>query len=189
MRQVLCLLLVPAAFLGCESAMQPEAPVEGLRIQANGGKAVASVKGDGHYLLSGALDIKFQLNARVRADGSASGKFGQSLIFGGQLIKFQGTVTCASFDPVNGRAWIGGVVKNNKSEHPGFTTDIHEPGDDVWFRVLDTGDSAEPDRSTFLGFEGAGGIITSEEYCEAQIWPDDNARTHPVTEGSIKART
>ena len=113
MRQVLCLLLVPAAFLGCESAMQPEAPVEGLRIQANGGKAVASVKGDGHYLLSGALDIKFQLNARVRADGSASGKFGQSLIFGGQLIKFQGTVTCVSFDPVNGRAWIGGVVKNN----------------------------------------------------------------------------
>jgi hypothetical protein len=35
----------------------------------------------------------------------------------------------------------------------------------VWFRVLDTGQSsAEPDRSTFLGFEQPlPGIVTSEE--------------------------
>jgi hypothetical protein len=44
------------------------------------------------------------------------------------------------------------------------------------------------DRTTFMGFEGGGGIITSEEYCDLQIWPDENARTSPVTQGDIQVR-
>ena len=51
-------------------------------------------------------------------------------------------------------------------------------GDDAWFRVLDTpGD----DRSTATGFVGV--IPSSGAYYEMQIWPGDNARTHPGTEG------
>jgi hypothetical protein len=53
--------------------------------------------------------------------------------------------------------------------------------------VPDLGDNeTEPDRSTFLGFEGV--IVTSEEYCQLQIWPDDNARTWPVNKGNIVLR-
>jgi hypothetical protein len=33
---------------------------------------------------------------------------------------------------------------------------------------------------------GFAGFESSEAYCAIQIWPDDNARTHPVTEGEIK---
>jgi hypothetical protein len=52
--------------------------------------------------------------------------------------------------------------------------------------VLDLGAGGEPDRSTFLGFEQPPpGIVTSEEYCELKIWPDDNARTWPVVSGNI----
>jgi hypothetical protein len=57
-------------------------------------------------------------------------------------------------------------------------------GDDAWFRVLDSDDG---DRSTAMGF--AGEIPTSEEYCELQIWPDNNDRTHPVTSGQITLRS
>jgi hypothetical protein len=57
-------------------------------------------------------------------------------------------------------------------------------GKDAWFRVLDS-EGAEPDRSTFLGFERGGGITTSAEYCEKQIWPEDNARTWPVEQGGL----
>jgi hypothetical protein len=34
-----------------------------------------------------------------------------------------------------------------------------------------------------MGFVGA--IESSEAYCAMRIWPDDNARTHPVTSGQI----
>jgi hypothetical protein len=34
-----------------------------------------------------------------------------------------------------------------------------------------------------MGFVGA--IESSEDYCAMQIWPDGNARTHPVTSGQI----
>ena len=55
-------------------------------------------------------------------------------------------------------------------------------GRDIRFRVLD-----EPggDRSTFVGFEGSAGFMTSAEYCAGQPWPAGNARTWPVVSGGI----
>jgi membrane dipeptidase len=47
-----------------------------------------------------------------------------------------------------------------------------------------------PDRTTFVGFEGGGGIQTSAEYCAAQIWPNNppNDRTSPLSAGNIQIR-
>lgn len=56
-------------------------------------------------------------------------------------------------------------------------------GEDASFRVLD---SPNGDRSTAMGFVGA--IPSSQAYCDMQIWPDGNARTHPVTNGQITLR-
>lgn len=169
-----------------------------LPIGAALGGEIAATTGGGEYRISDTLLVKFSV-AAVAADaeaagtlltGPARGQFRQSVVLDGQLIEFHGEAVCVTVDPVNHRAWIGGVVTHNNSEHPAFTTAIHQPGRDVWFRVLDLGEgaAAEPDRSTFLGFEGAAGIITSPEYCEAAIWPDDNARTSPVTQGNIQVR-
>lgn len=151
---------------------------------------VVSATGGGHFLVSGALDVTFAFSAKQKEDGTAMGQFRMSVELGGLPIEFHGEVICLTVDSDQGRAWIGGVVTQNRSEHPSFTGEIHEPGRDVWFRVLDNGEGgdAEMDRSTFLGFEGGGGIITSEEYCELAIWPDDNARTSPVTQGNLQVR-
>lgn len=161
-------------------------------MQANDGTAgvVASTTGGGHYLIGGSIDVEFSFNAKHKANGTANGHFRQSLVFQGELIEFEGEVICVTFDHDNHRAWIGAVVTVNNSTHPGFMGDIHQPGRDVWFRVLDSGEgaNADADRSTFLGFEGAAGIPTSEEYCELQIWPDNNERTSPVVEGNIQVR-
>ena len=155
----------------------------------------ARVMGRGTYQIGGSIDVDFRFFAKAHDGRHARGKFRQTLVFQGLLVDFSGKVTCLAVDPANGRAWIGGVVTENNSDHLSFKTEIHEPGRDVWFRVLDTGKhSGEADRSTFLGFEGGGGIITSEEYCDARIWPgppDDepNARTNPVVNGKIKLKT
>jgi len=166
-------------------------PIEQLMESPDHAQPVYIAKGKGTYLLSGFVEIDFRFLGIQQPNGRAFGKFSQSLIFQEQLIDFTAKITCLAFDRENGRVWFGGVVLYNNSEHPGFTGDIHQPGKDVWFRALDTGKhSEEADRTTFLGFEGAGGIITSQEYCDAQIWPgppddEENARTHPVIEGYI----
>ena len=100
-------------------------------------------------------------------------------------MDFEGKVICLAIDPVNHRAWIGGKIKENRSTDPTLLTKIHKQGRDIWFRVLD-----EPsgDRSTFVGFEGSAGFITSEEYCAGQPWPADNARTWPVVSGGFTLR-
>ncbi len=92
-------------------------------------------------------------------------------------------------DPERGRAWIGGVITRNNSTHPFWTRDINEPGRDIWFRVVDHGEGsdADVDRTTFVGFEGNRGIITSEEYCEAQFW-DEESQPWAVVNGNLQVR-
>ncbi len=121
--------------------------------------------------------VTFAFNAVRHADGSVSGRFQQHQpAFG---FTYKGDVTCFVIDRTNGRAWVGGVLTHTNDPDP-----VTEVGDDAWFRVLDLGNNgAEPDRSTFLGFEGA--IVTSEDYCQLQIWADGNARTWPVNKGNI----
>lgn len=167
-------------------------PVIDIQSGDGGVGVIASATGGGHYVIGfvgDPIDTKFSMSANLRADGSATGQFRHELVFFGEVVDFSGTVTCLSVDAEEGRAWIGGIVTKNRSEHPAFTEERHDPGRDIWFRVLDSGEGqAEPDRSTFVGFEGDAGFITSQEYCDGMPWPEDNARTSPVTEGNIQVR-
>lgn len=133
---------------------------------------------------------EFSFSAVQNEDGTASGFFRMVRQRAGFNVDFTGEVTCLSVDPATGRAWIGGVVVGNNSDDPNHTTSIHEPGDDVWFRVLDSGEGADaqPDRSSVYGFEGAAGVITSAEYCERQLWSADNANAFALTQGNIQVR-
>jgi hypothetical protein len=173
------------AIVGCQSPLDAPTTAESIDDSPQFSKVVSRVTGGGHYLFAGVFDIQFSMSAVENENGNVSGSFHQELTLDGLRVEIHGTVTCLTVDAENRRAWIGAVITQNHSEHPDFTTEINQPGRDVWFRVLDGGNN-EPDRLTFLGFEGGGGIITSAEYCEGAIWPDDNARRHPVISGQIK---
>jgi len=179
--------LFAASLAACEriqSTIEPD-----MAASVAPGAIVASASGGGQYLLAGLFDGKFAFTANAKSDGSAIGEFRAWVDFGGVVADIHGRVTCLSVDETNGRAWIGAVITSNTSTDPDLMDVIHQPGRDVWFRVLDAGEArGAEDRLTFLGFEGAGGIITSAEYCEARIWPAGNARTHPVTSGNIQVR-
>ena len=149
---------------------------------------IASATGGGHFIASGA-DVVFAFSAVQKdATGAADGQMHFALEFGGHPIEFHGRVTCLAVDPAGHRAWIGGVVTRNGSTHPGFTTPIHAEGRDIWFRVEDAGEgsnAAGPDRTTFVGFAGSLGIVTSAEYCAVQPWLSSPS---PVTKGNVQVR-
>ena len=169
--------------LGCSEPAAP-APESGLRGAGNQpaeGQGVAElVTGGGEFVHPDFGSVKFAFVAVRHRDGRVSGNFFQDQPFFG--FTYAGAVTCFAVDEVNNRAWIAGVLTSSNDPDP-----VTEVGDDVWFRVLDAGtQGAEPDRSTFFGFEQPPpGIVTSEEYCELKIWPDDNARVWPVERGNI----
>ncbi len=179
-------VLAGLALIGCEETSWPSADADprgqraaGLELEQ---EELGSVSGAGQYDIAG-LIVTFSFNAEFEKHGKGEGEFTLYADEGdGLIVDFDAKVTCVSFDPVNHRAWIGGKVKDNRSTDPGLTTEIHKNGRDIWFRVLD-----EPagDRSTFVGFEGAAGFITSAAYCAGQPWPADNARTWPVVSGDI----
>jgi hypothetical protein len=149
------------------------------------GQSGPLMTGGGHFLFAGEVDVQFSFSAVQHPNGSASGAFHHSFVFDGHQVDYWGEVTCLAVDAATGRAWLGGVLTKVTSTHPDV---IELPGDDAWFRVLDTGpaSAADPDRSTFMGFKSEM-IETSEQYCALRIWPDGNARTHPVTQGNISA--
>lgn len=188
-------VLAGLALLACNDS-QPLAPAPDLAAHRSGGSErdddddqQASAEGRGHYDIQG-LDVVFDFEAEQRRNGKAKGEFRiRADEGGGLLIDFSGKVTCLAVDPVNHRAWIGGVVKRNRSTDPDLLTEIHQHSRDIWFRVLDMGrGEGVIDRSTFVGFQGAAGFQTSADYCAGRPWPDDNARTWPVTTGGIKVR-
>lgn len=148
--------------------------------------------GGGYYDING-LRVQFAFSAVQTPSGKANGQFHVYADEGdGLTVDLAGEVICMSQDPVNHRAWIGAVVTRNNSTDPTLQTDIHEVGDDVWFRVVDGGEGANTDaagdRTSFTGFKGAAGIQTSQEYCNVRLWAPDNARTWPVTQGNISVR-
>jgi hypothetical protein len=140
--------------------------------------------GGGHFLYAGFLDVRFGFSAVAKPDGSAQGSFHQSYSLDGLTTSYWGTVTCLSVDTVNGRAWIGGVLTKVESDDPTVT---RQPGEDVWFRVLDNGQGPDDaDRSTVFGFVPS--FPSSAAYCAGRTWPADNARTHPIFAGNISVR-
>ena len=185
-----CLVLVGlAALVGCagESTTEPRL-VQGAAVAF---QVAASASGGGQAQLPAGFSLlNFGFAANDRGDGSAVGQFRQHYESAGGIVDFHGTVTCVSFDAANNRAWIGGVVTQNNSTHPAMMGAIHQPGRDVWFRVVDNGQGqdANPDRTTVLGFEGAAGILTSAAYCATQPWAANDANTWAVVSGNIQVR-
>lgn len=174
--------LLGALAAGCAGPTAPDAgrgaarPAPGMAELG----VLEQVTGGGQFVHPTFGTITLSFYADRHADGSVTGRFQQHQpVFG---FTYKGDVTCFAIDQVNHRAWIGGVLTH--SNDPDTLTEV---GDDAWFRVLDLGASnIGPDRSTFLGFKGGGGITTSEEYCQVKIWPDGNARTWPVEQGNIE---
>ena len=168
-------VLVFAGVVACEPATQPVAeqppvPEPDLHV---GGFIEGIVAGSGSIFLFDEVG-RLSVAGVGLANGKATGAFHHKLSFAeeGTTSEFFGRITCLAFDAAQGRAWIGGVITRNKSTEPTFQGAIHQPGQDIWFRVLDTGrGSPNPDLTTFVGFKGGAGIETSQQYCDMQIWP------------------
>ncbi len=173
-------LMLVAAGCGPLAPNGSRSQAQGTEAELAGDAGVEQVTGGGQFVHPVFGTVTFSFTAIRHADGRVTGRFQQHQPFFG--FTYKGDVTCFAVDPANHRAWIGGVLTQSNDPDP-----VTEVGDDAWFRVLDTGESSsEPDRSTFMGFEQPPpGIVTSEEYCQRQIWPDGNARTWPVVNGNI----
>jgi len=155
----------------------------GLSIAAAPTLAVATphtVTGGGWFLYAGSISMQFGFSGVLEPNGSASGSFHHFYTDDVGTYEMWGDVTCLAFDTANGRSWVGGVLTKVITNDPEFP---FRAGDDAWFRVLDSPDG---DRSTAMGFVGI--IPSSQAYCDLRIWPDGNARTHPVTRGEITVR-
>jgi hypothetical protein len=187
-RRFASLFVVAATAAACGEPLYPE--FEHVPQLATGRSVTAAAHGGGKAVLPpGFSALSFSFTANQHADGSASGEFHQLYESAGGIVDFRGTVTCLSSDSENGRAWIGGVITQNRSTNPAVQGEIHQPGHDVWFRVVDNGEgNSAVDRTTVFGFEGGGGITTSAQYCNSQPWTAGDANTWAVASGNIQVR-
>lgn len=183
--------LTSALLVACDTA--PTELQDGIEPQlSNHAGATATTTGGGDFFVTIGDGFQGEFSVGVvqeDASGAATGEFRYSLVAFGALLEFHGRATCMTVDPELGRAWIGGVITRNNSTHPSWMTEVHEPGRDIWFRVADNGEGegAEVDRTTFVGFEGGRGIITSAEYCEARFW-DEESEPWAVVNGDLQVR-
>ncbi len=157
-------------------------------LQLSGNSNTSLVTGDYVANIGAAAPIygAYNLDGRTDKNGMSSGAFTFFAPTSTGTIDFAGRVTCLYVDDVLKRVWIGAVITRNSSTRAAYdaTQEIHQVGHDVWFRVADRspGGSGDPDRTTFLGFEGSGGIATSAEYCALHLWGNDGVG---ITSGNL----
>ena len=134
-------LSLALAAAGCQTPVAP-GPESGISV-GQGAQDLQGVQtratGGGHYTIPGGIDLGFSFSALMLPNGRAEGNFRHHGVADGELIDFKAEVTCLSVDAVNHRAWIGGVITENRSTHPQFMTAVHQVGHDIWFRVQDNG--------------------------------------------------
>ena len=189
----LSFIVLAVGIAACEGArtVQPAMREMSAAFANSMQSVVAHVNGEG--VVNVGVPMYFTMTALLREDGSATGEAFHNAPLNGTVIEFRTRVTCVSFDPVNKRAWIGGVIVENNSTDPARMQPRNAVGRDIWWRVVDYGDggSGTPDRSTFLGFTGDANIQTSAEYCAVKPWPGpadglpQDARTAPLISGNI----
>lgn len=176
----------------CDSPSEP-APNSAIRLN-NGNGVEISASGSGQVDLTSANSgyADFSFTAKVKNDGSVKGTFRQSRVrANGLLVDFSGEVTCLTVDAALGRARIGGVITENNSTDPAFMTMNHQVGDDVWFRVQDSGEgNGAVDASTTYGFAPTL-VTTSAQYCALPFtglpaW--NPASIFPLHTGNIQVR-
>jgi hypothetical protein len=186
--------LVLATTLAACSGAEPLSPHLPATPSLNNGEGiVVHASGSGELDLSsaGVPNATFQFVAKRRTDGTAFGHFRMSRPSAAGLVEFEGVVTCLTVDAnFPGRARIGGKVTVNNSTAPGSLTENHEVGDDVWFRVQDTGTSDADQRSTTYGFKPVL-VDTSEQYCALPFdglpaW--NPASIFPLASGVIRVK-
>ena len=109
-------LFAPLAAVGLLAACGDTAPEPtGPSLAVQG--VTASATGGGHF--DAGVDVVFSFGVVNKGVGDeAQGHLRFSTALGGLTIEFHGEATCLAVDPVNNRAWIGGVVTQNNSEHP-----------------------------------------------------------------------
>ena len=171
------ILFLALVATGCQTPLSPSPNAAAVASEESLALAGAQTRatGGGHYTIPGDVDLEFSFSARILPDERAEGNFHHRGTADGALIDFRAEVTCLSVDSVNHRAWIGGVITENSSTHPQFTTAVHQVGHDIWFRVQDNGPGAAdavPDVTTIVGFEGA--IPSSQVYCDTRPWRTNN---------------
>ena len=163
--------------------------------RGNGTTAIAS--GGGHFTDVQVPDIEWQFAfTAVQRDpsGTADGIYHYRGTLAGLTIDFRARVICMMADAATGRAWIGGVITSNESQHPLFTGAIHQVGRPTWFRVADYGEGAnapKPDRVTRIFFTGSGGFQSAEVFCASGFWPiaDGVERiTSPLLIGNVQVK-
>ena len=185
------MMLVSAA--ACSSDRVPTVP-HPAAVSLNAGYGVQStVTGGGivDFTAAGVGNGYFSFTGIIRGDGSVHGRFHQRRETPSGVVDFTGEVTCLTIDAARGRARFGGRITENNSTHPGFLTENHEIGDDVWFRVQDGGEGADSqDASTSYGFKPTL-VDTSEQYCALPFdglpaW--NPASTFPLLAGNIQIR-
>ncbi len=189
---------------GCDAPKQPIGPdpvphsadlARQATMHSGEGGVTARASGGGHFervLFGEVARFQFAFTALQRnLSGDADGRFHFSSAVGGLAVEFHGRVTCFITDPATRRAWVGGVITKNDSEHPNWMGEIHQAGRDSWFRVVDYGEgsaASQPDRSSIMFFEGTAGFQTARDFCESGFWLPDDVFTSPLLHGNIQVR-
>lgn len=116
----------------------------------------------------------FEFDANYTRSGPVSGRIDYTVFLDEGKIELNARVTCGHYDMTTKRAWVGGEIKANRSNHAEYKDGRFAVGQPVWFRFEESDTHPDPAAQiSDLRFAGDDGFDSAKDFCAQKPWPAD----------------
>ncbi|MFK8014828.1 MAG: hypothetical protein AB8G17_05275 [Gammaproteobacteria bacterium] len=116
----------------------------------------------------------FEFDANYTSSGAVTGRIDYTVFLDEGKIELNAKVTCGHYDMTTKRAWVGGEVKANRSNHAEYKDGRFAVGQPVWFRFEESETHPDPAAQiSDLRFAGDDGFDNAKSFCDEKPWSTD----------------
>lgn len=131
----------------------------------------ATAFGKGTFERADGKLASFTFDANYTRSGPVTGNITYTVFLDEGKIDLTAKVVCGHYDMDTKRAWVGGTVSENRSNHSEYKDGDYATGGNLWFRFEESETHPEPAAQitdmTFGGKDGA------KAFCDAKAWSED----------------
>jgi hypothetical protein len=135
---------------------------------------IATVLGKGDLERADGKLAKFKYDVFYRSGGVVNGTAEYTTFLDEGKVDLTVELDCGVFDVETKRAWFGGKISDNRSNHSEYKDGRYAKGGQAWFRFEESMTHPEPPAQVAdIRFAGDDGFETAAEFCKAKPWSND----------------
>ncbi len=155
-------------------AVTPAVPAPAPTTPADAGMpedTQATAFGKGTFERADGKLASFTFDANYTRSGPVTGNISYTVFLDEGKIDLSAKVICGHYDMDTKRAWVGGEITENRSNHSAYQDGDYATGGNLWFRFEES--ETHPDPAAKIADMSFGSKDGATAFCDAKGWSAD----------------